>query len=278
MKPPKNITEITVTTTEICDAWNSIQKNGSKGLPTGGKAQSYHADGDWRADQKGSEWIGFNGKQMADALNHGVWPEGGSTLNFDGDREIFTPRVDVDPEQGDFMYEERYSDNPFCRWDSQPEARALKIRAEFTFDCSVKAEVLAAYNEWLLNAIDAAEAQGISPEVELTITVETPFKEDRAKEVYRIVIPVVQSGTLNDAVAWRAFLSNGAFRMLGFVAMGIAGTKLGRNTTGGLGYPTCSEWKADLSEDREVITIMTDGGARSFAPEKLNAVMTQAFE
>jgi hypothetical protein len=170
-----------------------------------------------------------------------------------------------------------YSEDLYrAQWADTDAPRSLTIRACFGMHAGVDAKVIGAYNEWLLKVVDAAVRRGISPRLELWIgTKGRTFSGQGAGESMTIRIPLCEPGEMIDAAAWRAYLTPGAFRSLGFVAMALAADKTPRHLTGGMGAPTNSQWNVTFEDD--VLDIECPGGANSFPEEAMDIMLEQAY-
>jgi hypothetical protein len=266
--------EITITTEEIIKAWDGVQAKGGASLPKGAETLSRYADGAWKGS-KVDKWIGASGEQIQGWLHNGYYAEESTVQLGQGQEEISVPFIDFNESEGEWMYEQRYEDLPFMVWENFEAKRGIKIRACFDFNAGVDSDTIIRYFDWVLGLVDAAERQGISPEVELFIETEGSFAgKDSAR--HRCVIPVVQAGRINDAVAWRAFLSNGGFRSLGFLCLGIAASKLGERLVGSLGRAVGQKWTAEHKD--EVLTIHANGNASSFPQDTMDKLVEGLFE
>jgi hypothetical protein len=164
-------------------------------------------------------------------------------------------------------------------WQDTPIKRGLTIRAETGFSAGTDAAAqISRYLDWLLAVIDAAQTQGVPVDLDLTISTKGSFLR-RPNETLQIVIPVFRAGETMDVAAWRAFLSPGSFRSLGFLAMGLAADKLGRTLNSGLGYPTGTGWTADFNPEAGVLALGVPSMPRGEFPADLLTTKTQrAFD
>jgi len=267
--------EITVSTAEIRSAWSEIQAGRNPlGERQAGSGVTGHIRAGHYSGEGVSSFIGCSGAQMQGWLQDGYYPDAPERQMPGGVVEITTPFVDLVEEDGDLILSQALGGEDLCfaRWEEFEAQRGLTIRACIGMHAGVSARVLGAYMKWILTVIDAAERRGVAPDVELYITTKGSFRGDHALVVR---IPLVKAGEIVDAVAWRAFLTPGAFRSLGFLALGLAADKVGRSLVSGMGFPTNREWSVEL--DGDVLTIECPGGAGEFPADLMDAKLETAY-
>lgn len=275
MATTKNIT--TITTTEVREAWDKVQA-GKFPLTHKQSEGLGHLVQGWRGDRY-DDWNGCSGKQMQTWLHEGYWPEGEDMPNLSGsDVEVSMPFIGFDEDEGDLSIEMALNGEDMYRlhWDAMDSPKGMKIRACFDFNAGVNATIMRDYFAWVLNVIERAEGLGIAPDVELFIETQGSFQGHDSRHDM-IAIPVVKAGELVDTVAWRAYLTKGGFRTLGFLALGLAGDKLGLSLTGSLGRATGHKWDVTLDED-DVLTLHAPGNASSFDKTAMNKALEKAWD
>lgn len=270
----------TVTTSEIRIAWAAIQRGECPVSKTHAKVlTSRHLDL-WRSSEPMS-WTGCSGAQINDRLQHGYAIEGDAPDLTIGSADYTTPMVELVEEDGDLLVDAALNgDDLFmARWEDYESKRGLTIRADIGFSASVDASMMATYTGWLLRILDTAERQGFAPDLELMIQTRSPYTNDPQNPVSGpvevIVIPLVKAGEIVDTVAWRAFLSPGAFRTLGFLAKGIVASRVKRTLTQGMGWPVSKGWTATLSDD--VLTITANGQSDHFPEDQMTTAVDSAL-
>lgn len=265
----RNVTDVTIPTGQIREAWHAIQK-GENPVPRQ-RSLSGYVNHRWRGSTVDS-FVGASGEQIDDRLTNGYWPEGESMMLSSKVAEVNMPVMEYDEEEGNLVIEDVLAGEDMyrIRWTNDEARGGLKIRANIAMNCGTEAKVIEDYMRWVLTIVDAAQAQGIAPELELFIQTTGSF-EGRYSESHRINIPVVKAGELVDTVAWRAFLAGGAFRSLGFLAMGLAGDKLGLTLTGTLGAATGTDWTVEGTA--EEIILGCPSGAKEFPAERMQKLL-----
>lgn len=263
--------DLTITTAEIRTAWDQIQAGR---YPFTHQTSATQRLPRYRGT-KVNEWIGASGAQIQDRLNNGHYVDVAQVELPGGDVEVGVPMVDLVEEDGELIVSQALGGEDLCfaRWEEFEAKRGLTIRADITMSCGTGSDVMTQYMEWILSVIDAAERKGIAPSVELFMEVGDLF--GRGSGITRVRIPLVEAGEIVDVVAWRAYLAPGAFRSLGFVALWLAGDKLGKSCIGNLGYPAGDRWEVTHADD--VLTIGCPKTASRFDREAMEAKLHAAW-
>lgn len=267
--------DVEVTPAEIRQAWAAIQRGENPFSPRQKSSGTVERLSDYRTTER-SVFIGATGAEIQHRLEHG-YPVESKELSVPGGSEEFTmPQVELDDEYGDLLVSEILSGEELYRaqWQDTVAPRSLTIRACIGMHAGVDAKVIGAYNEWLLKVIDAAERRGVTPNVELWIGSKGGIMRAGDNAAMRVRIPLVKAGEIIDATAWRAYLTPGAFRSLGFVALALGADRAERSLNGGMGSPTNKHWGVTL--DGDVLDVECPGGASEFPEELLDRMLEQA--
>lgn len=268
---------LTITTGRIRDAWQRIQ-DGRNPVPKQDQLRR-HVEGDWTGD-KFDRWIGMSPATMNERLIHGYVPESKPDVDVSmGESEIPTPALDLN-EEGCLVLDAALAGEELYRvmYEEKPCKKALTMRANIAFNCGTSAEgIISKYLDWLLAVMDAAQTQGIPADLELTIKTIDSYPGVKNCEIR---IPVVKAGEMLDAAAWRAFLSPGSFRSLGFLAMGLAGEDQGLALRPGLGRAAGQDWAVDFDAESGVLEFdcPPSPGYREFPLDKMNEKVQAAFD
>jgi hypothetical protein len=235
-----------------------------------------HNMNSWRSETV-NQWVGVNGAAIDHRLNHGYAVEEADVEIGGGQTEFTVPAMLWDEDEGDLSIDAVMAGEDAYRvmWHEEEAPKSLTIRACIGMHAGTSAEVLADYMTWLLKVIDAAQRKGYAPTVELWVGIRECFSRFK-DETMRVRIPLVEAGQMVDVDSWRAYLTPGAFRTLGFLAIGLAAdrAKGTRRLVPGIGYPTNQSWSITLQDG--VLDIECPGGAERFPEmsmnEKLEAV------
>lgn len=261
--------DIEVTPAEIRAAWTEIQagRNPLK-RPHTGLTDMY---GSWRSTRE-DPWIGCSGKQMNDWLTFGYWPEGESLPVSPAAAETRMPYPVMDEEEGDLIISDAIGgeDMFYCRWENMVARRGLDIHLCVDFNAGTRATVISEYVDWLLNLVDSILRTGVSPSVTLYQFARGTF-QDAPQRYEKIRCPVMRSGESFDPMAWRAFLTRGGFRTLSFLALGIAGDKLGKTVRQSLGMAAGGGW--NIIREGDVLDVRCDSNANAFPREHMNELL-----
>jgi hypothetical protein len=265
---------VTVTPREIREAWSTIQRGAN---PFSERQARTVLVTQHLKSYRGHEvctFVGASGAQIQDRLDHGYTPEGEISAKLSGAEEYVVPAPWLDEEEGDLLVDQVLSGEELYRvqWQDQNAPRSLTIRANITFSARVNARELGRYTEWVLKVADAARRSGAVPTIELAVTISGVFAG--SKDKITVLIPLCEPGEVVDEVSWRAYLAPGAFRSLGFVAIGLAADKLGRMLVPTLGHPSNEGWAVAQNDD--VLSITCPGGMVSFPEADLDAMLEAA--
>ena len=268
--------DVEVTPAEIRQAWTAIQNGDNPFSERQAGCGTVARFRDYRAASEDAAWfVGATGAAIQHRLDHGYAIDAKDVAMPGGSTEYVMPVVELDDETGDLLVDQVLSGEELYRadWSETVQPKSLTIRACIGMHAGTDAAVIGAYNEWILKIIDAAQRRGVSPDVELWIGVKGGIVRS-PKDLMRVRIPLVKSGEMVDAAAWRAYLTPGAFRSLGFVALALAGDKIGRSLTAGLGAPTNTAWK--ITHEDGVLDIECPGGDVKFPEELLDQMLSEA--
>lgn len=267
--------DVEVTPAEIRQAWATIQRGENPFSPRQAGSGTVNRFPDYRATETNA-FIGATGAEIQHRLENGYDVEAKDLSVPGGSEDYVMPQVELDEETGDLLIDQALSGEDLYRvqWEETVSPRSLTIRACIGMHAGTDAEVIGAYNEWLLKVIDAAQRRGVAPSVELWIGTRGGLMRNSDAATLRVCIPLVKSGEMVDATAWRAYLTPGAFRSLGFVALALGADKVGKGLNAGMGGPTNKRWGVTLEGD--VLDIECPGGDVTFPEELLDRMLEEA--
>lgn len=257
--------EITISTSEIVDSWTNIMSGGDIGHSA--LTRSVRS---WRMGTM-NYWVGVTGKEMSKRLRNGyIPPEDKTTPSFMdfGQVDVATPTLDLLEDEGELLVDQVLAgeDMPYVAWEPQEAKRGITVRISFDAAGSLESGAMADYFAWCLRVLDNIKRLGLAPTVELFITDDgSAFHENNP---IMVKIPVANAGEVIDSVAWRAFLSPGGFRTLGFLTLGLANTKNGSVMDDGLGRPAFLHWTCTFEDG--VLTIGAPPSFRVFNSALMN--------
>lgn len=267
--------DVTITTEEIRAAWSSIQQ-GRNPIAKQTALAHYAGPGGVYSSATRNDFIGCSGKEMDRRLTEGYVPEHAPEIDADFGTEVYMPTMDLD-EEGSLVLDAALAGEDFYRvnWMDKPIKRGLTIKAHTAFLAGTEAgPQISKYLDWVLAIVDMAQAQGIPVDLDLIIASEGSFTG--ARNTLDVTIPVFRAGETMDVAAWRAFLSPGSFRSLGFLSMGMAADREGRKMTSGLGCTRRTDWGANYDDEAGTLTITVAPMPRGEFPVDMMTTKVQA--
>ncbi len=265
--------EVTITPSEVREAWRTIQEGRSPFRRKHPETLSENGLRVMRGDRV-LPWIGASGAQIQERLDHGYEVEG-RAVKVAGTSDASIPAMVWDDEEGNLSVDAILAGEDLYRlnWDSETEVKSLKIRACYGMAAGAEASVIGDYMEWVLQVMDKAISEGVLVTMELFLTSINPWTG--APDRVTMTIPLVSPGSTLDVISWRAFMAPGAFRSLGFVALGLASDRLGRTLKKGYGRPGNSGWAVDFKDG--VLEVGCPVTATHFPAEMMDALLETAY-
>jgi hypothetical protein len=220
----------TISPTRIKDAYLHALDTGTSPLPrrlgAPGLSEALYSPDDR------SNFLGATPREIGERLQRGHKPTHTSSITGStfGDQEIFQSNLYLNDEDGDMLIDNVLSgeDLYYCKYDPMPTTAGATLRIMWNTLGSSSASCLNGYYDWCLSVIESLKNRGMAPTVELRILnrgcVDIPNNND---PVIEIIIPLTTGGMIVDSVAWRAFLSPGAYRTLGFLSHGLVAEDVG---------------------------------------------------
>lgn len=232
-------------------------------------------------------FAGMSGNEISKALAEGFFPDPNEDViraSARGMSEVMVPQVFVNEDEGELMVSEVLAGEEefLAMWSPMPEQRGARIRIDAAAHCGTSSTVIAEYYEWCLHLIAELQRRGNSPSVELLIrnrdVMWNPDEDRNHEAITDILIPLVDEGEVIDPITWRAFMTQGAYRTLGFLAMGLVAEREGLKQSAGLGYPVGDEWALVFDPDEGELDIMSPNGYREFPAEEMTAKLSAILE
>ena len=179
-------------------------------------------------------------------------------------------------------------DNPYLTRSMDEKKPGIRVMIEFAFACGVSNETINQYGAWVAGLLGSLESSGYDATVDLWIPLDGLFMEQTEDHMGNkrwtsgrgrdnVLVRVKRENELSDFTEWSSLFAPGGYRMLGFCAKLVAGDKIGKLCSSGLGTTHSGPW--DLSYDREnsilKINVNQQGGywdrSDAFPKDKLNA-------
>lgn len=271
----------TITPREIRDGWIALMQG--KRRPVAHD----HVDEYGEHPDRTIKFAGMSGNEISKALAEGFFPDPDEDViraSARGMSEVMVPQVFVNEDEGELMIGEVLAGEEefLAVWSPMPEQRGARIRIDVAAHCGTSSTVIAEYYEWCLHLIAELQRRGNSPSVELVIR-NRDLLWERGKErnhdaITDVLIPLVDEGEVIDPITWRAFMTQGAYRTLGFLAMGLVAEREGLVQSGVLGYPVGSEWAVVFDPDEGELDIISPNGYTEFPAEEMTAKLSAILE
>lgn len=185
----------------------------------------------------------------------------------------------------------------------QPGKPGIRIQFEYAFACGVPNETIAGYGVWLMKLITGMEQQGFDLAVDAWICLDGLFRGDEGGYQKRrrgrgwqylgeypripqirsnVLIRVKSVGEASDATEWSVLFSPAGYRVCGFAAKGVAGDKIGKQTTSGLGTTIGGkDWALTYDKEKGLVTVFCNqqagyGYGKAFPAETLTKQAVEA--
>lgn len=279
--------EFTINIHDVKDAWTTAVETGA--FPTDkvrkGDVNRIHTleYATEQPDYVDEKFIGASAREIATALREGVKPEHKTKVQSVamGDQEILTPQIELVEEDGDLLIDQVLGgeDLYYARWDHVPTNSGARLRILWNTLAHSKADVMNAYFDWSLSVIDALTAKGMAPSVELRSLSKGTFQGDRWEDdILSITYPLAEAGKITDSVAWRAFLSPGAFRTLGFLGYAMVAKREKFKLDSGLGRSQGTDFGVTYDPQDGILDILCPATMpRTFPAARMDAMLEEVL-
>ena len=164
----------------------------------------------------------------------------------------------------------------------QEKKPGIRVMIEFAFACGVPNKVIEQYGAWVAGLLGALESTGYDLMVDMWIPLDGLFKNDDGMDDYdggrdNVLVRVKRSNEVSDFTEWSALFAPTGYRHLGFCAKMVAGDKIGKVCSDGLGSTLAGfTWGLDYDKDNSILKIRVDQrgyglyGGDAFPTERLN--------
>jgi hypothetical protein len=185
----------------------------------------------------------------------------------------------------------------------QPGKPGIRVQFEYAFAAGVPNETIAAYGVWIMKLITGMEQQGFDIAIDAWICLDDLFRGDEGGYQKRrrgrgwqylyesprlptirsnVLVRVKNVGEASDPTEWSVMFSPAGYRVCGFTAKGVAGDKIGKTTTGGLGMTIGGkDWSLHYDKEKALVTIFCNqragyGYGHAFPAETLTKQAIEA--
>lgn len=264
--------------------WPELQRitleamNGNfRSFPKSSDTARYYCDA--RASRHVSDsFLGYSLAQAKDWLENGYQDEALEGL------EDFAPPI---REKRRFVYAEEGDeidlsaawsgeDNFMTTWTKRDTIPGVKLEFEIHFVNYTPAALINRYERWIARAVEAIEAAGIDPEVNITFPGEKEWLPGRNSNT---LVRVKRENETVDLHSWSAMLSPATFRTFGFVAIIAHGEARGKHTSTGISHShNGTKWNVLYDAEEGAIRTECPYTPTDFPEEEMTRLLKKAIE
>jgi len=162
-------------------------------------------------------------------------------------------------------------DDAYLVHAEQHKKPGIRVMIEFAFAAGVPNKVIEQYGAWVAGLLGALEASGYDLMVDMWIPLDGLFQNDEGEDDYygirdNVLIRVKRSNEVSDFTEWSALFAPTGYRHIGFCAKMVAGDKIGKVCSEGLGMTLRGfTWDLEYDKDESILKIRADQrGSRNF--------------
>lgn len=261
--------------------WSDLKQSFLKGYDTGEFPQYFRNRRGWM--KGGNEgWNGCSADEMHGYLNNGF--ESPETAIGDA----YIPKSDsrriIFGEEGELDLALAWSghDYPFLSWETQKRKPGIRMIAEFGFSGAISDKLIAEYGAWLLGILGGLETRGY--DIELDIRFSTHAQNTSVSSIkfsgapiFSTIIRVKRENELTDLSDFSALFSPGGYRMLMFLATGMAADKVNARLDGGIGRCVSKRTSVDFDTETSTLDIWADQMSSHYDFEAMTRMVEEAL-
>lgn len=158
----------------------------------------------------------------------------------------------------------------------------IRVLIEFAFACGVSNSVIEQYGAWVAGLLGALEQTGYDLEVDMWIPLDGLFVDggnDYGGGIRdNVLVRVKRQNEVSDFTEWSALFAPTGYRHLGFCAKMVAGDKIKKRCSSGLGMTLGGQgWNLEYDPEDSILKIRVDQrgagqyGGNTFPKDTLNA-------
>lgn len=155
----------------------------------------------------------------------------------------------------------------------------IRVLIEFAFACGVNNSVIEQYGAWVAGFLGALEQTGYDLEVDMWIPLDGLFIDSEEQGTRdNVLVRVKRQNEVSDFTEWSALFAPTGYRHLGFCAKMVAGDKIGKKCSSGLGMTLGGQtWDLDYDPENSILRVRVDQrghgmyGGNVFPKDTLNA-------
>lgn len=266
--------------------WSELKHGFLDGYQTGKFPQHFRNRNDWMAGRGSrNSWNGCSADEMADYVRNGFespeFPIGDQYIpKADSRRMIFS-------EEGELDLALAWSghDYPYLAWETRKTKPGIKMVVEFGFSGGVSTATIAKYGAWCLGTLAGLETRGYDIELDFCFTTTGQNSSVGSKGTVRsdgtnahaTRVRVKREGELTDLTEFSALFSPGGYRILMFLATGLAADKIGERLDMGIGRCISHPTEIDFDTESSTLTVWANQMSSEFDFAHMSRLVDEAL-
>jgi hypothetical protein len=257
--------------------WNEIKHAFLKAKSTGEWSSQPQLDQiakEWHSSpDQGSEpgsWSGGSANQTEQWILHGYFADD-FQHTIGQEHNIQTTSIVWNEEEGDPDITRIICgyDDIFLGALQAPSLSGIKIMIDLDFNAQVEAPVIREYGAFCASLINALMESGFDVEIDIRMDTAAMFTGYGGDDVTRKLIRVKEFGELLDFTSFSAAFGPTGMRHLNFTAIGLAGDRLSKVVSAGLGRAIGTAWEVVWDERNRVVELRCDSNTSGFPGSKM---------
>lgn len=265
--------------------WPELKYGFLSGYETSNFPQMFRDRSGWTKGTRKS-WNGCSADEMAGWLKNGF-----ESAEFPiGDQYI--PRSEsrhmIFGEEGELDLPLAWSghDYPYLAWETRKSKPGIRMVVEFGFSAAVDSATIAKYGAWCLGTLAGLETRGYDIELDFCFTTTGQNSSvggkgyglmSDGKSAHATRVRVKKEGELTDLTEFSALFSPGGYRILMFLATGIAADKIGARLDGGIGRCIRHNTAIEYDENTSTLTVWANQMSSHFDFEAMSRMVDEAL-
>jgi hypothetical protein len=264
--------------------WPELKYGFLSGYETGNFPQQFRNRNGWTRGTRQS-WNGCSADQMAGWLRTGFespeFPIGDQYIPKSESRHM------IFAEEGELDLPLAWSghDYPYLAWETRKSKPGIRMVVEFGFSGAVNNRTIAKYGAWCLGTLAGLETRGYDIELDFCFTTTGQNSSVGPKSIihsdgsgaHATRVRVKKEGELTDLTEFSALFSPGGYRILMFLATGIAADKIGARLDYAIGRCISHKTAIEYDENTSTLTVWANQMSDDFDFEAMSRMVDEAL-